>query len=259
MIMSSRPATADAANAMGFLEAVRIIAMREVGAYFDSSIAYVYTIAFVILANGIFMNEFFLTGIVDMTGFFDLMPLLLVFFLPAITMRLWAEERKTRTLELLLTLPIRASQAVLGKFLAALALFGLFLLGTLPIPVMLLALGEPDAGLIAGGYVGLLLLGAMFLSFGMLLSALSRDQIVSFVASTTVGFAFVLTGMDRVVAVLDGLLPAAGIGTLLYENFSALPHFELLVRGVVELGSVLYFLLMAGLFLWLNAKLLERH
>ncbi len=244
---------------VSFLEGVRLIAAREIGAYFDSSIAYVYTIAFVILANSIFMNEFFLTGTVEMTGFFEMMPLLLAVFLPAVTMRLWAEEKKTRTIELLLTLPIRPIQAILGKFVAAMGLFKLFLAGSLPIPIMLIALGDPDLGLIFAGYIGLLLLGGMFISFGMFLSALSGDQIVAFVTSTVLAFAFVLTGMDRVVAVLDGLFPALSIGTILYEHFSVVPRYESFVRGMIELGSLLYFILFSAMFLWLNTQLLERN
>jgi ABC-type transport system involved in multi-copper enzyme maturation permease subunit len=249
----------EAVPPIGFATGVRLVARRELGAYFDSSIAYVYSIAFVVLANSIFMNEFFLTGTVDMTGFFDLMPLLLAVFLPAVTMRLWAEEKKQRTIELLLTLPIVPMQAILGKFLAAFALFCLFLAGSAPIVVMLTALGEPDLGQIAAGYIGLLLFGAMFLSFGMFLSALSGDQIVAFVASTVLGFLFVLTGQPRVVAVLDGLWPALGLGTFFYESFSALPPYESFVRGTLELSATLYFVLVSGAFLWANALVLERN
>lgn len=238
---------------------VRVIARRELAAYFDSSIAYVYTIAFVLLANTIFMNDFFLTGVVDMTGFFDLLPLLLVVFLPAITMRLWAEERKSRTIELLLTLPIRPMQAVLGKYLAAMGLYALFLLGSLPILVMLVALGSPDLGLVFSGYVGAMLFGGLFLAFGMFLSALSGDQIVAFVSSVLLGFVFVLTGDGRVVAVVDGLFPMLSLGTLLYENVSVMPHYDAFVSGVVQLTSLVYFGLLTGLFLWLNAVVLERN
>jgi len=242
----------------GFLAGVRLIAGRELSAYFDSAIAYVYTIAFVVLANSIFMNEFFLAGNVDMSGFFDQLPVLLAFFLPAITMRLWAEEKKQRTIELLLTLPIRPLQAVLGKYLAALGLFGLFLAGSLPIPFMLVALGEPDLGLICSGYLGLIAFGATFLAFGMFLSALSGDQIVAFVLSTILGFFFVLTGNDQVAAVLDGLFPSAGLGTFLYESISVMPHYDALVRGLIDLSTVVYFSLSCALFLWANTLVLER-
>lgn len=243
----------------GFLVGVRLIAGRELAAYFDSAIAYVFTVAFVVLANSIFMNEFFLAGNVDMSAFFDQLPLLLAFFLPAITMRLWAEERKQRTIEFLLTLPISPLQAILGKYMAALGLFGMFLLGSLPIPIMLAALGSPDVGLICSGYLGLFAFGAMFLAFGMFLSALSGDQIVAFVLSTILGFFFVLSGNDQVAAVLDGLFPAAGAGTFLYENVSALPHYDAFVRGLVELSSLVYFGLSSALFLWANSLVLERN
>lgn len=235
-----------------------VVARRELGAYFDSAIAYVYTIAFALLANSVFMNEFFLTGTVDMTGYFDQMPLFFAFFIPAVTMRLWAEEKKQRTVELLLTLPIRSMQAVLGKYLAAMVLLALFLASSLPIVVMLFALGSPDLGLIAAGYAGLLLFGGFLLGIGMLFSALSSDQIVAFVVSTLVGFLFVLTGDERVVAVLDGLFPALGIGTFLYESFSALPHYDGFVRGVIELSSVVYFALMTFAPLWIAALVLEK-
>jgi len=243
----------------GFLVGVRLIAGRELAAYFDSAIAYVFTVAFLVLANSIFMNEFFLAGNVDMTAFFDQLPLLLAFFLPAITMRLWAEERKQRTIEFLLTLPISPLQAILGKYVAALGLFSLFLLGSLPIPIMLGALGTPDVGLIVAGYVGLLCFGAMFLAFGMFLSALSGDQIVAFVLSTLLGFTFVLTGNDQVAAVLDGLFPSLGVGTFLFENVSALPHYDAFVRGLIELSSLVYFGLTSALFLWANSLVLERN
>jgi ABC-type transport system involved in multi-copper enzyme maturation permease subunit len=236
-----------------------IVARRELGAYFDSSIAYVYTIAFALLANSVFMNEFFLTGTVDMTGYFDQMPLFFAFFIPAVTMRLWAEEKKQRTVELLLTLPIRTMQAVVGKYLAAMVLLALFLASSAPIVVMLAALGSPDPGLICSGYLGLLFFGGFLLGVGTLFSALATDQIVAFVTSTLVGFLFVLTGNERVVAVLDGILPALGAGTFLYESFSALPHYESFVRGVVELSAVAYFALMTLAPLWIASLVLERN
>ena len=237
---------------------VGLVARREIGAAFDAGIAWVAAAVYTLLSNSIFMNEFFLAGTVDMTPFFDLQPLLLAFFLPALSMRLWAEEKKQRTVEFLLTLPVRPLQVVLGKYLAALFLYGLLLLGSLPIPIMLVVLGEPDLGRIASGYLGLAGLGAFLLAFGGLLSALSRDQIVAFVISTLAGFAFVLTGEPRVVAVLDGLAPDLAVGSILANHLSVLPAYGQLVRGVVELSSVLRFLLGAGLFLQATALFLER-
>jgi ABC-2 type transport system permease protein len=237
---------------------VLLVAGRELGMLFDSGVAYVYAIAFALLANSIFMNEFFLTGQVDMTPFFDLMPLLLAFFLPAISMRLWAEERKQRTIELLLTLPIAPSQATLGKYLAGLGLFGLFLLTTLPIPLLLSALGEPDLGLIVSGYVGLVLFGGLFLALGLLLSALSSDQITAFATTTFCAFALVLLGNESVVAVLDGLFPELPIGTLLHDHVSVAPRYGAFVRGVIGLSSLIWFGGLAAVFLWATGSALER-
>lgn len=245
-------------SSTGFVAGIRIIAGRETAAYFDSKIAYVFGIAFVVLANWLFMSRFFLTGLVDMTAFFDSMPLLLPFFIPAVTMRLWAEERKSRTIELLLTLPIRPLQAVLGKFLAALLLFALALAGTLPIVVMLLYLGDPDLGLILSGYLGLFLMGGMFLSVGLFLSALSSDQIVTFVLSSLACLLFVGTGNEWAVALLDGLQPALSVGTFLYESFSVIPHYDAFVRGLIGLPALIYMLGLSALFLWISAQVLER-
>jgi ABC-2 type transport system permease protein len=237
---------------------VRLVAARELGAAFDTGIATIAAVAYTLLASSIFMNEFFLTGVVDMTGFFDTQPLLLAFFLPALSMRLWAEEKKSRTVELLFTLPVRPLAAVLGKYLAALALHGLFLACTLPIPVMLEALGEPDRGAIAAGYLGLALFGALFLAFGGLLSALARDQIVAFVASTLAGYAFVLSGNERVAGVLDGLAPSLALGSLLREHLSVLTPYGEFVRGIVRLSSLVYFGSLSALALWATALVLER-
>jgi ABC-2 type transport system permease protein len=251
----------NSANRIGTRElfiGVREVFLRELSAYFDSSIAYVYTIAFTVLANSQFMNDFFLAGTVDMAPFFLRLPFLLTFFVPAVTMRLWAEEKKTRTIELLLTLPILPVQAVLGKYLAALALFLAFLAGTLPIPVMLMALGNPDLGAIISCYLGLTFVAGLFLALGMFLSALSADQIVAFVLSALASLVLVLTGDDRVVAVLDGLSPALSPGTLLFEHLSVIPHYEAMVRGVIGLEQLAYFGLLSLLFLWLNVRMLER-
>lgn len=241
------------------IRGTRNVAGRELGAYFDSPIAYVYVIAFAVLANAIFMNDFFLAGRVEMRGYFDRMPLLFAVFLPAVTMRLWAEERKQRTIELLLTLPILPLQAILGKYVASIGLLTLFLLTSLPIVIMLSTLGTPDYGLIVSGYMGVMGLGAVFLALGMFLSALSGDQIIAFVTTTVLSFVLVLTGDDRVVAVVDGLAPALSAGTFLRESISVMPHFEAFVAGTVELSALVYFAGMSAVFLWLNSIVLERN
>lgn len=236
-----------------FFSGVRAVTRRELGAYFDSLIAYIVIILFVVLSNFIFMTQFFLTGRVEMKSYFHLLPLLLNISLPAVTMRLWAEERRQRTLEVLLTLPIVPLQAILGKYLASLVLYSLFLAGSLPIVIMLAVLGKPDFGAILGGYLGAGFLGAFFLAFGMFLSALSADQIIAFVTTAVVGFIFVGTGDDRFVAWLDGLAPAAGPGTVLRDAISVIPHYESFVAGTIDPAAIVYFVTFSAAFLWLNS------
>jgi ABC-2 type transport system permease protein len=237
---------------------VLVVARRELGAYFDSSIAYAYLIAALVLLTSLFMNEFFLTGRLDMTPLFDALAPLSVFLLPAVTMRLWAEDRKARTFELYVTLPLRAGQLVLGKYLAALALYGLFLLGTAPVVAMLVSLGDPDLGRIAAGYLGAFLHGALLLAVGSLLSALTADQIVAFVTGVAAGFVLVFSGDPRVVAVLDGMAPELGAGSRLAGSLSTLPRYDALLDGLVELSTVTWFVGLAAACLWVEALAVER-
>ena len=241
-----------------FTRGLRVVFSREFAAYFDSPIAYIYTAVFWVLSCTTFMNSFFLEAVVDMSAYFEVLPFLLIPFVPAITMRTWAEEHAQHTFEMLMTLPLHPLQVVLGKYAAALAFYGIVLLGSLPIAIMLVFLGEPDLGLIAANYLGAFLLGAFFLSFGLLASGLTRDQIVAFVLATLIGFAFVLSVHEKVVEVLDGLAPALQVGTWLYESVSVLPHYQVFGRGVVALADLVYFLLMSGFFVLMNHISLQR-
>lgn len=241
------------------LGAVRTVAGRELGAAFDSAIAYVASCAAWIAVSALFMNEFFLTGRLDMTPFFDLLPLVLVLFLPALSMRVWSEDLRTRTFELWMTLPLPARSVVVGKFAATLTLYALFLLGTTPIVGMLVALGDPDLGRIAAGYLGALLLGAQFIALGTLCSSFTADQIVAFLASAFAAFLLLVSGHPRAVAVVDGLAPNLSLGTFLADTFSALPHYESFVSGLIRLSSVVYFVGFAAACLFLNALVVEKN
>jgi ABC-2 type transport system permease protein len=242
---------------MSWLRGLGVVLGRELGATFDSVIAYVYTIAGLLLVNSLFMNEFFLTRRLDMTPFFELLPPLFVFFLPALTMRLWSEERKTRTFEFLATLPLTGMQTTLAKFLSAQILLALFLLGTCPIVVMLHSLGDPDSGALLAGYLGAFLLGSSFLGFGLFVSSLTSDQIVAFVLSVLLGFVFVFIGHERVTAVLDGLAPELALGSGLADRLGALTHYEPFVRGLVELEGLVFFGALTVVFVWLTARSVE--
>jgi ABC-2 type transport system permease protein len=241
-----------------FASGVTVILKRELEAYFDAPIAYIYASVFLVLSCSTFMNAFFLNGVLEMAPYFDLLPYLLIPLIPAMTMRSWAEERSQHTFELLMTLPLRSGQIVLGKYLASLCFYAIVLMGTLPIVVMLMWLGSPDIGLLLASYLGALMLGAFFLSFGLFASGLTEDQIVAFVLATLFGFVFVLSGHDKVVEILDGLAPAWHVGTFLYQSLSIVPHYTAFTKGLIDLSAILYFTLMSAFFIWMNDLSLKR-
>ena len=241
-----------------FATGIWVVVQRELGAFFDSPIAYVYATVFLVLSGATFMNSFFLASVADMSPYFEMLPFLLIPFVPAMTMRSWSEEHAQNTFELIMTLPLRSIQFVLGKYSAALLFYLSVLVGTTPIVVMLVWLGEPDLGLIVASYVGAIFIGALFLSFGLFVSGLTQNQIVSFVLATLLGFAFVLSGHEKVVEVLDGIAPGWEFGSWIYQSVSVMPHYESFTRGVLGLDSVLYFSLMSAFFLWMNEITLKR-
>jgi ABC-2 type transport system permease protein len=236
---------------------VGIIFRREFRAYFYSPIAYVFTVIFVVLNSGLYMFHFFFFGNADMRAFFSQLPLTLgLIFIPAVAMRLWSEEHKLGTVELLLTLPMKIEHIVVGKFLASFLFYLVALAGTLVIPVLLIILGKPDFGPIIGGYFGAILLGAFFLAVGIFISGFFSDQIVSLIiTSISCGF-LALIGWQYVPMVIDGWLP--GLGEFLYDYVGVTRHFNDIERGVIDLKSIIYFVSFTALFLYLNAKSLER-
>lgn len=236
---------------------VGIIFRREFRAYFYSPIAYVFTVIFVVLNSGLYMFHFFFFGNADMRAFFSSLPLTLgLIFIPAVSMRLWSEEHKLGTVELLLTLPMKTEHIVLGKFLASFLFYLVALAGTLAIPILLVILGKPDFGPIIGGYFGAILLGAFFLAIGIFISGFFSDQIVSLII-TSLGCGFLaLIGWQYVPMVIDGWI--SGLGEFLYDYVGVTRHFNDIERGVIDLKSIIYFVSFTALFLYLNAKSLER-
>jgi ABC-2 type transport system permease protein len=236
---------------------IAVIFRRELRAYFYSPIAYVFSVIFIILNTSLYMFHFFFFGNADMRAFFSSLPLILgLIFIPAISMRLWSEENKLGTVELLLTLPMRTEHIVLGKFLASFSFYLIALAGTLTIPIILIFLGKPDFGPIFGGYFGAILLGAFFLSVGIFISAFFSDQIVSLIITSLVCGFLALIGWQYVPMVIDGWIP--GLGAFLHNYVGVTRHFNDIERGVVDIKSIIYFLSFTALFLYLNAKALER-
>ena len=230
------------------------IARRELNAYYTSAIAYITIIVFLSLTMGLYMAPFFTVLSADMRVFFTVLPIALCVFLPAVSMRLWAEERKQNTWEMLLTFPMRAYEMTLGKFLASMVFYMSALAGTLVLPLMLVLLGDPDLGPIFGAYLGSLLLGAFFLSLGLFVSAMCRDQIVAFMLTLLGCFGFYLAGTEFVVTLAEAAWP--GLGSLLAAAVGVTQHYLTFTRGLLVLGDVLYFLVWTVVWLVLNSLFL---
>ncbi|MBN1587428.1 MAG: Gldg family protein [Candidatus Omnitrophica bacterium] len=231
------------------------IAGKELAAYVNSPIAAIFIFVFVVLNCSLFMASFFLLGLADMRGFFSFLPVTLGVFIPAVTMRSWAEENRSSTMELLLTFPIKPHGLVMGKFLASLFFYIVALAATLPIPIMLFVLGTPDPGPIVGGYLGSILVGAFFLAVGLFISGLCKDQIVAFILSMLACFGLLIVGNQFIATTVDGWV--SGLGSFLDSYVGVISHFASFERGVLDSGDVLYFLLGAGLFLMLNGFWIE--
>jgi ABC-2 type transport system permease protein len=235
---------------------VGVIFRREFRGYFDSTIAYIFVIVYLLLNAGFFMSGFFLGGEASLRAFFGNLPLFNIFFLPAITMGLWANEQQDGTFELLMTLPMKSWQVVTGKYLASLAFYTVALACTFTLPLMVTSLGNADPGPIFTGYVGALLLGAFYLALGIFISGLFQEQIAAFIVTCLACLLLLLLGNEMVVAGIDGWV--AGLGSFLRDHVAFGSHWDSLQRGVIDFNSILYFLTMPALFLGLNAISLER-
>jgi len=201
------------------------------------------------------MTSFFLQAAADLRGFFGNLPFFLIFFIPAVSMRLWAEDKRLGTFELLMTLPMRASEVMLGKYLAALAFYLVALAGTLPLPIMVDILGNPDVGAMWSGYLGAALLGALYLAIGTFTSGLMRDQISAVILGIMACFMIFIVGIPGVAATIDGWLP--GVGSFLQQYVGLSGHYDMMLRGVVSLTDMTYFVGMTLVFLVLNTLWLE--
>jgi len=231
------------------MRGVWIILKRELASYFSTPVAYVFILIFLVLSAALtfYLGNLFERGQADLAPFFNFHPWLYLFLIPAISMRLWAEERNSGSIELLLTLPVTLWQAVLGKFLAAWAFTSGALALTFPIWVTVNYLGSPDNGAIVAAYFGSLLLAGGFLAIGSCMSALTRSQVVAFILAVALCFVFLLAGFPLVLDLVRGWAPALLVDSI--ASLSFLSHFEALAKGVVDLRDVLYFALTIAFFL----------
>jgi ABC-2 type transport system permease protein len=230
---------------------------REFAAYFATPLAYVFIVIFLFTMGAFtfYIGHFYDNGVADLGVFFSYHPWLYLFLVPAIAMRLWAEERRSGTMELLLTLPIPLWATVVGKYLAAWAFAGVALILTFPIWLTVNYLGSPDNGVILAGYLGSFLMAGGYLAIGACLSATTNNQVIAFVVTVVVCFLFTIAGAPLVLDAIRGWAPLTLVDAV--SSFSFLTHFSAITAGVVDLRDVIFFFSLIGLFLTANAVILD--
>lgn len=231
-----------------------VMTRREFRSYFLSPIAYVVGAIFLVLGAYLFFQSVFIeagrAAEARMQNYFATLPMYFLVLVPALSMRLWAEERKLGTLELLLTFPVKTGQLIAGKFLGALLFIGVLLLFTLPYAFTLSMLGDLDWGPVIGSYLGAMLLAAAYLSLGLFISSMTRDQIIALLISVCV-----LAVLHFLPMIAAWFLPTSMIGFV--EVISPVTHFRSIARGVLDVSDVIYYVAFCGFFLYLNSVMLE--
>ena len=230
---------------------------RELAGYFATPVAYVFIVIFLLLIGILTFNQanFYERGQADLSAFFTWHPWLYLFLIPAISMRLWAEERKTGTIELLMTLPITMGQAVVSKFLAAWAFTGIALLLTFPMWLTVNYLGDPDNGVILASYIGSFLMAGAYLAIGACISAITKNQVIAFVLSVMVCFLFILAGFPTVLDFFQGWTPQVVLEAI--GSFSFMTHFNAITQGVIDARDLVFFLSLIVCFLFANGIVVE--
>ena len=231
---------------------------RELADYFATPVAYVFIVIFLALLGALtfFMGSFFGRGQADLSAFFQFHAWVYMLLIPAISMRMWAEERKSGTIELLMTLPLSLKQVVIGKSLAAVIFTAITLALTFPFWMTVNYLGNPDNGIILAGYVGSLLMAAGFLAVGSFISALTKNQVVAFVMTTAVCFVLIASGTPIVLSFFSGWAPKIVVEFI--SSLSFLTHYADISKGVLDLRDLIYFLSLIAVFLFANMLAVDR-
>ena len=239
-----------------FLKNVRAVIKRELAGYFGSPVAYVFIVIFLLLC-GFFtfsVSHFYELGQADLRAFFEWHPWIFLFLIPAVAMRLWADEWRTGTIELMLTLPITLKEVIMGKFLAAWLFIAIGLFLTFPLVLTVLYLGDPDLGAILCAYFGSFLMAGAYLSVGSMTSSFTRNQVISFILSLVICLFLVLAGWSPVIDVLSGWAPSWMVDIV--SGFSFMPHFASIQRGVLDLRDLVYYLSVIFFMLFVNGVIL---
>ena len=239
------------------MSAISTVCKRELRSYFATPVAYVFIVIFLVLSSAFtfYLGNFYERGQADLLPFFSLLPWLYLFLVPAVSMRLWSEERKSGTIELLLTLPITMWQAVMGKFLAAWLFIGIALALTFPLWITVNYLGDPDNGVIFASYLGAWLMAGAFLAIGSCISAATRNQVVAFILTVVVCFLLVMAGFPLVLDAFRSWAPQLLVDAI--ASLSFLTHFSSISKGVIDLRDLLYFVLMIGFWLYASAIVID--
>lgn len=232
---------------------------KELASYFNSPLGYVFLVIF-LFGMGYLTFEpgrgsFFLVRETSLTAFFRFVPWMFLFLIPAVSMKLWADERKSGTIELLFTMPLSTKEAVLAKFLASLSFVAIALMCTFPMVLTVIYLGTPDFGPIITGYLGSLLLAGVLLAIGGFYSALTKNQVISFILTVVTGFMLLMAGSPPVLSFLESL--TSGYVVAVFESLSLLRQFEQLERGTIGLSNVWFFAVMIGFWLYGTIALLS--
>jgi ABC-2 type transport system permease protein len=233
------------------LRIISAIFKKEFNSYFSSPIAYIFITIFLLVTNWLFFRAFFIFNQAGMREYFSFLPWVFLFLVPAVSMRMWAEEKKVGTIELLLTLPISDLEAVLGKFLASFAFLCLTISLSVLLPLTITWLGDPDAGPIVGGYVGAYLMAGAYLAIGLFVSSLTQNQIVAFIVGIAITFVLLIVGEPLVLIALPNFLVP------LFSFLGLGSHFDSVSRGVIDSRDLLYYLSVIVFFLFLNVRSLE--
>ena len=239
------------------MNGVTAVMRRELQGYFATPLAYVFIVIFLVLAGWFTFNfgNFYNGGQASLAPFFNYHPWLYLFLVPALSMRLWAEEHKTGTIELLMTLPLDIWQSVAGKFIAAWAFTALALALTFPIWITVNYLGEPDNGVIVAAYLGSLMMAGGFLAIGAFVSATTNNQVIAFIVTVVICFLMLMAGFQPLLSPLVGWVPLPIIDAV--ASLSFLTHFASISKGVIDARDIIYFGLLIGTFLYANVLVLH--
>ena len=230
------------------MKKILTITKKELNSYFNSPLGYIVVSVFLVIVGWLFIQTFFIVGQASLRSFFNLLPILFMFIIPAVTMSSWAEEKRSGTVEVLMSFPVSAVRVVMAKFFSSFVFLLIMLALTLAIPMMVSNVGNPDRGIIIAGYLGAILLGSAYIAIGLWISSVTKNQIISFLVTVSIIFIFYMAGNSLILDAMPNSIAAVGK----FLSFST--HFDSILRGVISLADILYYFSVIVFFLFLNAR-----